>query len=66
MTGIRKQTDSDDDGENVIQDLLLIEAIKKTRNVRQVVINELRGLSARINNIADQAVVLAAADLLEK
>ena len=66
MTRIRKPAQNDDNGESVIRDLLLLESLKKTKNVRQVVINELRKLSARMDDIADKTLVLAAVDLLER
>jgi hypothetical protein len=56
----------DDNGDSAIRELLLLEAMKKSRTARQVIINELRKLSARTQETEDSALLLAAADLLEK
>jgi len=66
MARIRRQADNDDDGDNVIRDLLLLESLKKTKNIRQVVVNELRKLSAKMDDEAGRVLLLAAADLLNE
>ncbi len=54
------------DEDNVIKSLLMLEALKKTRNARQVVINELRRISDEAVSMEDKCVFLAAADLLSE
>ena len=58
------QTDNSDD-DNVIKSLVMLDALKKTKNVRAVVINELRRIAAQTDDMENKCVLLAAADLLE-
>ena len=54
----------DGDGDNTIRSLLVLEALKKTKNVRQVVVNELRRIASQTGDIENKCVLFAAADLL--